>query len=150
MEELIIRTANLSDAKKVASCVNLAYEKYIVRINKKPAPMLDNYELLIREGNVYIGEYAGEIVGILVLKDFDDYILLDNVAVFPSYQGRGFGRQLILFAEDNAIGKNIREIRLYTNVKMIENINLYTRLGFVEYDKKDEDGYHRLYMKKML
>ena len=92
MERLNIKKASFSDVAEVVDCVNAAYKKYIDRIGKKPGPMLDDYALLIDEGNVFCGEYSGQIAGILVLKEFDDYILFDNVAVHPKFQGRGFGK----------------------------------------------------------
>lgn len=150
MEELKVRKAAFSDAAAVIDCVNAAYEKYISRLGKKPGPLLCDYPRLIGEGKVFCGEYAGQIAGILVLKEYDAYLLLDNVAVFPSFQGRGFGKELLVFAEDYAAEKNYQEIRLYTNIKMTENTALYKKLGYRQYDLKHEDGYQRVYFKKSL
>jgi len=33
---------------------------------------------------------------------------------------------------------------------MTENINLYKNLGFVETERKQEQGYERVYMRKLL
>ncbi|MDA8226427.1 MAG: GNAT family N-acetyltransferase [Desulfitobacterium hafniense] len=148
MQSLKIRIANLSDKEQIERCVNLAYEKYIPRIGKKPKPMLDDYIFLIDKGNVFLGEYEGQLVGILVLKNSEKYIFLDNVAVEPSYQGKGFGKKLLLFAEKYAKEKDIKEIRLYTNAKMFENIAIYKKMGFSEFESKQEDGYDRIYFKK--
>ena len=52
MERLNIKKASFSDVAEVVDCVNAAYKKYIDRIGKKPGPMLDDYALLIDEGNV--------------------------------------------------------------------------------------------------
>lgn len=150
MSEMTIRKAVLSDEKAVINCVNASYEKYIERIGKKPGPMMDDYALLIGEGNVFVGEYAGEIAGIIVLKSFADHTLLDNIAVFPAFQGKGYGKQLITFAENYAVEKGTGLIRLYTNIKMRENIDLYKKLGYLEYDSRSDAGYQRVYLEKKL
>jgi len=150
MEILNIRKAKPADEAAVVRCIQKAYQRYIVQIGKKPGPMLDHYLPLIVDGNVFCGEFCEEIVGILVLKKFDDYMLLDNVALLPEFQGKGFGKQLLAFAENYSSENNYHEIRLYTNVKMTENIELYNKLGYSEYSRKEENGYERVYFKKRL
>jgi hypothetical protein len=41
-------------------------------------------------------------------------------------------------------------IYLYTHEKMTENQVLYTKIGYVEYDRRVEKGYSRVYMRKRL
>ena len=89
-------------------------------------------------------------LGLVVLEDQDGFLLLDNVAVAPAAQGRGFGRKLIAFAEEEASRRGFDEIRLYTHVLMVENIALYQRLGFVEIARVHEKGFDRVYMAKHL
>ena len=57
---------------------------------------------------------------------------------------------MIAFAEHYASENNYDEIRLYTNVKMIENIAFYHKLGYSEYSRREENGYERVYFKKRL
>lgn len=150
MEILKIRKAKPSDEATVVKCIKKSYQKYIVRMGKKPGPMLDDYLPLIIDGNVFCGEFCREIVGALVLKKFDGYMLLDNVVILPEFQGKGFGKQLIAFAEQYSSENNYHEIWLYTNIKMTENIKLYHKLGYSEYTHKVENGFERVYFKKRL
>ena len=76
--------------------------------------------------------------------------LLDNIAVLPDCQGKGFGRALIEFAEAEARRRGFGEIHLYTHALMTENIALYRRIGFVETHRVSEKGYDRVYMTKRL
>lgn len=77
-------------------------------------------------------------------------MLLDNVALRPEAQGRGYGRQLIAFAERVARDSQLECMRLYTHEMMTENIALYARLGFVETHRAEEKGLRRVYMAKDL
>jgi ribosomal protein S18 acetylase RimI-like enzyme len=79
-----------------------------------------------------------------------DHLLLDNIAVRPDQQGQGLGRRLIAFAEDEARRLAFAELRLYTHEKMVENIALYTRLGFAETGRGHQAGYDRVFMTKRL
>jgi ribosomal protein S18 acetylase RimI-like enzyme len=90
------------------------------------------------------------IEGILVLIREKDSMLLDNVAVRPAARGLGYGRSLIEFAEQMAREAGYGLIRLYTNVAMTENIALYSRIGFVETHRAEDQGLQRVYMNKRL
>jgi ribosomal protein S18 acetylase RimI-like enzyme len=43
---------------------------------------------------------------------------------------------LLDFADQRAIGLGLREVRLYTNERMVGNLRLYRRHGFVEIAKR--------------
>jgi ribosomal protein S18 acetylase RimI-like enzyme len=99
---------------------------------------------------VHVLEDAGEIVGLVVLLPEQQAMLLDNVAVAPRAQGRGFGVKLIAFAEESARAAGFAVIRLYTQDIMTENLALYSRLGFVETHRGEEIGLNRVYMSKTI
>lgn len=130
--------------------VEAAYKHYIVRIGSKPGPMLDDYAALIAARRVHVMESDGTPKGVLVLIPEPDAMLLDNIAVDPSAQGAGLGREMMLFAEESARKAGYKALRLYTNVMMTENIALYTRAGYVETHRGLEKGLHRVYMTKQL
>jgi ribosomal protein S18 acetylase RimI-like enzyme len=95
-------------------------------------------------------EVDGTLSGVLVLQPQPDHLYLDNIALTPQVQGKGYGKQLLLFTEAFARERGLTEIRLVTNEAMVENIALYTRRGFVETERKDEYGYRRVHMRKTL
>ena len=113
--------------------------------------MLDEYSALISAGAVSVLEDPdGSVAAIIVLLSKPDHLLLDNIAVRRDRQGQGLGRRLIGFAEAEAHRLGHAELRLYTHAKMIENIALYKRLGFVETGQRHEAGYDRVFMAKHL
>jgi ribosomal protein S18 acetylase RimI-like enzyme len=144
------RRAVLADRQAIEEIVRQAYSPYISRIGRQPGPMSDDYEILIRKGNVYVVEREGTIQGILVLVPEKDSMLLDNVAVAPSAKGTGIGRSLLEYAERVARSAGYRIIRLYTHETMAENIALYSRIGYTETHRAEEKGLKRVFMVKHL
>jgi ribosomal protein S18 acetylase RimI-like enzyme len=47
-------------------------------------------------------------------------------------QRRGHGKTLLMFADERARELGLREVRLYTNVRMAANVRLYRACGFQE------------------
>jgi ribosomal protein S18 acetylase RimI-like enzyme len=146
----MIRIARAADAAVVTAIVNDAYSVYVARNNKTPGPMRDDYAALIGARRVNILEDGGEIIGLIVLIPEQDTMLLDNVAVHPRMQGRGFGVRLIAFAEQRARDAGFATIRLYTQDIMTENLALYRRLGFTETHRGEALGLNRIYLSKKL
>ena len=112
--------------------------------------MTEDYSQVIRERQVTVAEDGGEIVGIVVLGPSDQGFSIDNVAVHPSQQGRGVGRTLLDHAEAEARHAGFDSIYLYTHELMTENQALYARLGYVEYERRSERGFSRVFMRKAL
>lgn len=144
------RLATLEDLPAIEAIVEAAYAGYIPRIGRKPGPMLDDYAALVADRHVHVLDIDGVVQAILVLIPQPDAMLLDNVAVAPARKGTGLGRVLLAFAEHMARQAGYRAIRLYTHEAMVENIALYTRLGFAETHRAEEKGLKRVYMRKPL
>jgi GNAT superfamily N-acetyltransferase len=150
MNEPRIRPATAADTPDIAEIVDQAYRPYTARIGKPPGPMLDDYAARVSEGAVWVLEEGGVIAAIIVLLPGPNYLLLDNIAVSPTRQGVGLGRQLLAFAEDEALRRGYREIRLYTHQTMVENHRLYASIGYEETGRGSEAGYDRVFMRKRL
>jgi GNAT superfamily N-acetyltransferase len=145
-----IRSATPADLAGVTRIVADAYRHYIPRMGRAPAPMLDDYAARVSEGCVWILETGTTVRGVLVLLPRGDHMLLDNIAVDLPCQGTGLGRQLLIFAEDEAMRRGYSEVRLYTHETMIENQRLYAKIGYVETGRGTEAGYDRVFMRKRL
>ena len=148
--EYSFRPATGADVPKVAALVNDAYCHYVERIGILPRPMIENYAEVIANRRVTIAEHHGAIVGVIVLTVDDEGFLIDNVAVDPSVRGRGLGRALFKFAEAEARRVGFDSIHLYTHEKMTENLAIYSRIGYVEYDRRSQGEFSLVYMRKHL
>ena len=143
-----LRSATSADAAKVTALVMAAYGHYPEQIGMVPRPMTDDYAQVIMNYQVTVVESHQSIVGIIVLAVTDEGFLIDNVAVDPSYRGKGLGRTLLEFAEAEARRAGFDSIYLYTHEKMKENIALYSGIGYVEYDRRSQGEFSLVYMRK--
>jgi GNAT superfamily N-acetyltransferase len=112
--------------------------------------MDDDYTHHIAAGEVFVLVDGPVIAALAVLIEAPDHLLLDNVAVDPDRHGGGLGRRMIGFAEQEARRRGHAELRLFTNAKMLRNVDLYERLGFVETHRATVGEHHRVFMTKAI
>jgi ribosomal protein S18 acetylase RimI-like enzyme len=147
---MAIRPAQLEDVESIRSLVERAYSPWVPVLGRRPGPMDEDYAALVAGGDVYVWA-SPEIVALLVLRPTDGgALMVENVAVDPAAQGKGLGPSLLAFAEEQARERGIDELRLYTHERMTSNIELYSRLGWTEYDRLVEHGFARVFMRKQV
>jgi ribosomal protein S18 acetylase RimI-like enzyme len=146
-----IQLAQPADCAMVEACVRTAYQHYVERIGREPAPMQADYARLIALGEVYVLRAQNyTIQAVLVMRPEDNAMFIENIAVEPTHQRHGLGGRLMSFAEERAAAAGLLELRLYTNELMTENIAYYHRLGYQEIDRRLEDGFSRVFMHKSI
>ncbi len=147
----IIRQATPGDSTAVMDCSRSAYEKFAQRLGYQPKPMIADYAELIAELRVWVLVEGDDLAGVLVLLPEPEHLLVYSVAIQPALQGKGYGRRLMAFAEDQARERGFRRMALYTNERMSENVAIYERLGFARYDRREHPtraGSWLIYMRK--
>jgi GNAT superfamily N-acetyltransferase len=143
------RLATREDLSEIAEVVTASYEKYLTRMDKPPAPMERDYAEAIENREIWgVGNPVQGLVPLITQRE--TVLLIENVAVHPSIQGSGLGRELMDFAEGVATERGLTRLALYTNEVMTENLSIYGHLGFSEVARRTEDGYRRIYMEKRL
>lgn len=146
--EVSIRPATAHDAAAMGRIAAAAYDVYVPRIGRPPAPMLADYPTIAAGGHAWVAEHAGRLVGFVVLEPTEAHLVLENVAVDPASQGLGVGGRLLRLAEDRARELGLAEVRLYTNEAMSENLSYYPRRGYRETHRAVQDGYRRVFFTK--
>ena len=144
----MIRRAGPGDVDALHAIAAAAYEKYVPRIGRAPAPMTADYEQAVRDRQAWAAVEDGQIAGFVILVPQPGYLLVENVAVQPAAQGRGIGTRLLALAEEHARSLGLGEIRLYTNEAMTENLGYYPRHGYAETRRARQDGFHRVFFRK--
>ena len=150
MSGLRLRAATAADAARLGELARAAYGHYVERLGGPPRPLTDDYDEVVRGTPVTVAERDGGIVGFIVLGADDEGFVIDNVAVDPRHQGSGVGRALLEHAESAARGAGFDSIHLYTHPRMTENLALYERVGYVEYDRRLHGDAPLVYLRKPL
>src|SRR5215469_4697789 len=143
-----LRRATADDLPAIRAIIDAAYARYLTRMDKPPAPMFRDYGPSVEAGTTWVA--GSPIAAVLTLYPREDHLYVENVAVDPSAQGRGLGRALMEFAEQEAARRKLNRMALVTHETMTENQAIYARLGYVEIERRSEDGYRRIYMEKPL
>ena len=143
-----LRLATAADLPAIRALIDAAYSRYLTRMDKPPAPMFRDYGPAVDAGTTWVT--GAPISAVLTLYPREDHLYVENVAVDPAAQGRGLGRALLTFAEQEAARRGLARLALVTHEAMTENQAIYARLGYVEVDRRAEDGYRRIYLEKQL
>jgi GNAT superfamily N-acetyltransferase len=147
---IAIRLAAEADATALAKIAVAAYQHYVPRIGRAPAPIIADYPAAVRRGQAWVAVVDGDVAGFVILISRPGYLLLETMAVLPAAQRRGIGARLLVLAEDRARALHLPEIRLYTNAAMTENLAYYPRHGYTETHRAHHDGFHRVFFRKRL
>jgi N-acetylglutamate synthase-like GNAT family acetyltransferase len=145
-----VRRAGPPDEAVIEQIVHAAFDQYVARIGRRPAPMDADYHAAVATSRVWVIEADGEVAGVVVNEVHDDHLVLDTVAVAPGAQGHGYGALLLARAEDDARELGLSEVRLLTNEAMTENQTFYPRHGYVETSRGRQDGYDRVFYSKRI
>lgn len=145
-----MRRADTNDLPFVRYCAEQAYQIYVPRIGKTPAPMVADFAANLAKGHLDILVSDQKNAGFAVTYARDDHLFIENIALLSKFQGQGIARQLFRELEHQANQKGLAALELYTNEKMTENLQLYPHLGFVEIDHREEEGFKRVYFRKEL
>jgi ribosomal protein S18 acetylase RimI-like enzyme len=145
-----IQQAALGDTGAVTQLVRDSYRQYVAAAGREPLPMNADYRTLISRNEVWVARIRDDIGGVLVLRQVDDYLLLENIAVIPKLRGLGLGRRLMHFAEEFAKKSELSEIRLYTNAVMTQNLHYYSNLGYTETHRETIEDRHAVFFLKVL
>jgi ribosomal protein S18 acetylase RimI-like enzyme len=125
-----IRPAVSADVAAIRSLTRAAYAKWVALIGREPLPMQADYQRAVAEHTIDLLIVDGALAGLVETILRPDHLGIENVAVAPEQQGRGFGRLLLDHAERRAIQSGRAEIRLLTNQAFAANLELYVRRGY--------------------
>ncbi|OJY78599.1 MULTISPECIES: GNAT family N-acetyltransferase [unclassified Rhizobium] len=117
----------------------------------------------IAEGQCFVGIIDGRICGTILFKNASqtrgcawyDKPEVSSIAQFgvePDLQAKGLGRQLIAFAEKQAIASGARELSLDTAEPATHLVDWYTRLGyrFIGHEQWSHTNYRSIMLSKTL
>jgi GNAT superfamily N-acetyltransferase len=149
MDEIVsLRVAREDDAEAIRALTRDAYAKWVDVIGREPLPMKVDYSDAVKKHRfdlLYVGD---RLTALIETVPEGDCLLIENVAVLPAFQGRGFGRRLLTLAEELASSCELAGVRLYTNKLFVRNIRLYEALGYRVEREEVRNGGIAVYMMK--
>lgn len=144
----MIRPAKLTDLPDIISITNACAadlcRKGIYQWNEK-YPSRDAFKADLERGELWVLEDKGRLLGCMALSKVMDaeYRAVEwigatgnnryvhRLAIHPEFQGRGYARQLMDYAEDNARSQGAVSIRLDTFSQNLRNQRFYERRGYI-------------------
>lgn len=82
-------------------------------------------------------------VGCLRYEVAADHLWVRRVAVLPSRQGRGIGRRLMAWSEDEAAARGLAAVQIGVRIALPANLAFYQRLGYMIVSEHAHPGYDR-------
>ena len=125
-----LRRATPADAAAVRDLTRAAYARWVPLIGREPRPMTADYEVAVCDHMVDLLHVDNELAALIEMQPEGDHLLIVNVAVSPPFQGHGYGRALLVHAEELARSLGLEQVRLYTNASFTDNVKLYKRVGY--------------------
>ncbi len=139
-EHFTIKLANADDIERIRALTVRAYDKWVAITPRKPRPMTADYNESFLTNRFDLLFEDDNFIGLVETVPQDNELMIVNVAVEPTHQGRGAGLRLMQHAEELARSSAMAATRLYTNKLMTENIAFYERLGY----KFEKETHHDL------
>jgi len=145
-----LRSATQQDAAAIRDLVRAAYAKWVPVLGREPLPMQIEYGQAIGEHQFDLLHVDGAMIALIETMPRPDHLWIENVAVRPDSQGKGWGRYLLAHAERQAAAAGLGDIRLLTNAVFEANIALYQKLGYRIDRQEAFRGGITVYMSKRL
>ncbi|MFF7199192.1 GNAT family N-acetyltransferase [Streptomyces sp. NPDC008079] len=149
-DQLTLRLAQPDDSQQLAEIAQQAYGTYVEELDEPPAPLRLDYSRVASSGRTYVAEEAGKLQGMVTVERHDSHMVLRNLAVRPSCQGRGIGTKLVSFVEEFARDAGMDAVSLWTRVEMHDNIAFYQRRNYtVTHHEHSEQASRVFFLKKL-
>lgn len=142
------RNATEADADAIQALTREAYAKWIPVIGREPLPMTVDYHDAVRKHRFRLAHVGEALAALVETVTQADHVSIENLAVLPAFQGKGFGRKLLALVEETAKSEGVPWVRLYTNNLFAENVEFYSRHGYKTYCEEPFKGGMVVYMSK--
>ena len=139
-----LRKAEIEDKKDILEVANLLHLDISDFVWNK-----DEYVTKqIKNGEYFLIEKGGRIVGIISLRQRRDKIHIETIAVRNGSQSEGIGTELIEFAKDVTKKKGFNILRAYSFYKY-KSVDFYLNRGFTLLSKPGVYNNHKYYRFEM-
>ena len=99
---------------------------------ERSADAFSDLESFVEARNLYIVQEDGVLLGAAAIREVDNGLYLEYLAVHQDHQNSGLGRKLLAEMEMIAESRELPYLRLHTPEVMHELLAYYARRGFTE------------------
>lgn len=145
-----ITPATTDNAEAILALVRASYQRWVPIIGREPLPMRVDYRDALTKHQIDILTIENDIIGLIETDLKDDHLWIENIAISPAHQGKGYGKLLLNHAETKARKADKAALRLLTNGAFDSNIALYQKAGYVITASEPFMGGTTVYMEKQL
>lgn len=148
----IICQATYDDLQEILQLQYLAYQTEAALFgNKEIPPLKQTLDEVVEEFNsgiiLKMIDENNRIICSVRAKELDGTVYIGKLMVHPDYRRRGFASRLMTEIENHFPNKRYE---LFTSTRSIDNISLYTRLGYKIFDSKViDDELEFVFMEKV-
>ena len=152
VNEYAISKARLEDLQEILNLQYLAYQSEATLLGNKDIPplkqTLDEMIAEYHKGIILKMVVAGGlIIGSIRAWEMKGTVHVGKLMIHPDYRQHGFATKLLGEIEKHYPQKRYE---LFTSTRSIDNIRLYQRMGYREFDRRSmDDGLDFVYMEKI-
>ena len=133
MADWTLRRAKMDDAARLTEAFRAAYAPFLTAIPNLP-DITGGLAQDIATREVWVVEQGQALVGGIVLHQELDMLVIENLAVDPTFGGQGIGEALLDKAAHEARKLGLPKLQLCTHQDMTATIRFYTLRGWQEID----------------
>ena len=144
--EVIVRLPRLQDYERVSQIMDQVQQLHVEwrpDVYKPVSPLItmDLFEAILKDGNWYVAEADGVVVGILELmrrhvespaQVTKDVLFISTMAIDEKYRGKGIGHLFFEKVKQLKQEKGYDTIELQVNAKNRLAYEMYRKYGFTE------------------
>ena len=144
--EVIVRLPRLQDYERVSQIMDQVQQLHVEwrpDVYKPASPLItmDMFEAILKDGNWYVAEADGVVVGILELMKrhvespaqvTKDVLFISTMAIDEKYRGKGIGHLFFEKVKRLKQEKGSDTIELQVNAKNRLAYEMYRKYGFTE------------------
>ena len=144
--EVIVRLPRLQDYERVSQIMDQVQQLHVEwrpDVYKPASPLItmDMFEAILKDGNWYVAEADGVVVGVLELMKrhvespaqvMKDVLFISTMAVDEKYRGKGIGHLFFEKVKRLKQEKGYDAIELQVNAKNRLAYEMYRKYGFTE------------------
>lgn len=139
-----LRAASADDAATLLQVEQAAFSAYHDLLDPPSSVFRETPATIaakMQHGQFIVAQHGEQIVGLVFFQREEACVYLGRLSVLPTYQGRGVGKRLIDYVEQQAQSFGPPCVQLYVRKPLTQLQAMYQRLGYQVVEERTHPGY---------